>query len=291
MNKKLKKTGVLLLHCPDQSGIVAAVSDFIASNNGNIINLDEHVDRDAEQLHIYMRVEWELEGFAIPEEKVAEYFQTIVANKFGFSFEFKTNKAVPRVAIFVSKYAHCFFDILSRYEAKEWKIDIPLIISNHEKFRYIAERYDIPYHYFPITKENKAKQEEEEYHLLRKHDIDLIVLARYMQVLSPEFCSRFENKIINIHHSSLPAFAGANPYKAAYDRGVKFMGATAHYVTPDLDAGPIIHQDVIPISHLDSISDMKRKGKDIEKIVLANAVWAHINHKIITYQNKTVIFS
>lgn len=291
MNKKRKNTGVLLLHCPDQSGIVAAVSDFIASNNGNIINLDEHVDRDAEQLHIYMRVEWELEGFAIPEEKVAEYFDTIVAKKFGFSFEFKTNKAIPRVAIFVSKYAHCFFDILSRYEAKEWKIDIPVIISNHEKFRYKAQRYNIPFYHFPITKENKAKQEEEEYHLLRKYDVDLIVLARYMQVLSPEFCRRFENKIINIHHSSLPAFAGANPYKAAYNRGVKFMGATAHYVTADLDAGPIICQDVIPISHLDSIADMKRKGKDIEKIVLANAVWEHINHKIITYQNKTVIFS
>ena len=291
MGKNLKKTGILLLHCPDQSGIVAAVSDFIASNNGNIINLDEHVDRDAEQLHIYMRVEWELEGFAIPEEKVAEYFQTIVANKFGFSFEFKTNKAVPRVALFVYKYAHCLFDILSRYEAKEWNIDIPVIISNHEKFNYIGERYDIPYHYFPINKNNKKEQEEKEYHILKKHNVDLIVLARYMQVLSSDFCARFENKIINIHHSSLPAFAGANPYKAAYDRGVKFMGATSHYVTPDLDAGPIIYQDVIPISHLDSIADMKRKGKDIEKIVLSKAIWAHINHKIITYQNRTVIFS
>lgn len=289
MSKKDKNTAILLLHCPDQRGIVAAVTEFIDSNGGNILNLDEHVDRDAGQF--FMRVEWELEGFSIPEEKISEYFRTIVAHKFNLSFEVKMKKAVPRVALFVSKYAHCFFDILSRYESKEWKIDIPLIISNHEKFDYIGKRYDIPYYHFPINKTNKAKQEEEEYLLLKKYNVDFIVLARYMQVLSQDFCRRFENKIINIHHSSLPAFAGANPYRAAYERGVKLVGATAHYVTPDLDAGPIIYQDVISISHLDSVSDMKRKGKDIEKIVLANAVWAHINHRIITCKNRTVVFS
>ena len=287
--KKDKNTAILLLHCTDQKGIVAAVTDFLHKNEGNIISLDEHVDNDAN--HFFMRVEWELEGFSIPTDKIGDYFKTMIANRFDLKFEISCDTAPPRAAIFVSKYSHCLFDLLSRYESKEWNIEIPLIISNHEKFAYIGDRYDIPFYHCPKTKETAQAVEEKEYHLLKKHDVDFIILARYMRILSDDFCKRFENKIINIHHSSLPAFAGANPYRAAYQRGVKFMGATAHYVTAELDAGPIIHQDVIPISHVDSISDMKRKGRDIEKIVLATAVWSHINHKIITHQNKTVVFN
>ena len=289
MAKKDNNKAILLLHCTDQKGIVAAVTDFLHKNEGNIISLDEHVDRD--ENHFFMRVEWDLEGFGIPNDKICDYFQTMIANRFNLNYDIKFNTTVPRVAIYVSKYSHCLFDLLSRYESKEWEIEIPLIISNHEKFDYIGDRYDIPYYHCPKTKATTKEMEEKEYHLLKKHDVDFIVLARYMRILSDDFCKRFENKIINIHHSSLPAFAGADPYKAAYQRGVKFMGATAHYVTTELDAGPIIHQGVIPISHVDSVSDMKRKGRDIEKVVLATAVWAHINHKIITYKNKTVVFN
>jgi len=288
LSRNKKDTAILLLHSQDQKGLVAAVTGFLHRNDGNILSLDEHVDRDAN--HFFMRVEWQLEGFGIPVDKISDYFQTMIASKYDLEFEVKLSSHRPKIALFVSKYSHCLFDILSRCESKEWNVDIALIISNHEKFKYIGERYSIPYYHFPITKTNKSEQEEEEYHLLKKHNIDLVVLARYMQILSGSFCDRYKNKIINIHHSTLPAFAGANPYRAAYTRGVKFMGATAHYVTSELDAGPIIRQGVIPISHVDSIADMKRKGKDIEKIVLADAVWAHINHKIITYKNKTVVF-
>lgn len=288
MSKKDENTAILLLHCKDQKGIVAVVTDFVHKNEGNIINLDVHVDNDIG--HFFMRVEWELEGFRIPKDKIGDYFQTMIGNRFDLKFEINCNSK-SRFAIYVSKYSHCLFDLLSRYESKEWDIEIPLIISNHEKFAYIGDRYDIPFYHCPKTKDTKKAMEEKEYHLLRQYDVDFIVLARYMQILSNDFCRRFENKIINIHHSSLPAFAGANPYKAAYQRGVKFMGATAHYVTAELDAGPIIHQDVIPISHVDSVRDMKRKGRDIEKIVLATAVWSHINNKIITHQNKTVVFN
>ncbi len=288
MAKKKIQTAILLLCGDDQQGIVATVTDFIGKNNGNIVSLDEHVDSEG---HLFMRVEWNLEHFGIPKEKVTEYFQTIVGAKYGLNFSIHFNESVPRVALFVSKYSHCLFDILHRYESGEWKIEIPLIISNHDKFRYVGERYDIPYYHLPITKETKPEVEKEQHHLMQKHGIDLIVLARYMQVLSGSFCNKYTSRIINIHHSTLPAFAGANPYRAAYERGVKFMGATAHYVTEELDAGPIIRQGVLPISHLDTISEMKRKGRNIEKIVLADAVWAHLNHKIIAHGNKTVVFN
>ncbi len=288
-NKKVKNTAILLLHCQDQKGIVASVTDFLHKNGGNIISLREHVDQQTN--HFFMRVEWELKEFSIPEEKINEYFETMLGTKLQLSWELHFSSTVPRMAIFVSKYSHCLFDVLSRYESGEWKVKIPVIISNHDKFRHIGERYNIPYHYMPLNKNNKREVEAEQYHLLKKHNVDFVVLARYMQILSEEFTKKLPNKIINIHHSSLPAFAGAKPYEGAHERGVKLIGATGHYVTPDLDAGPIIYQDVISISHNDSISDMKRKGKDIEKIVFANAIWSHFNHKIITYQNKTVIFN
>lgn len=288
MAKAQKNTAILLAHCPDKKGVIASITDFLLKNNGHIIDLDQHVDH-ANQ-HFFIRVEWELEDFQIPKEKLTEYFGTLIANQYDMEFKIKFSQKIPRAAIFVSKYTHGITDILSRYESKEWNIEIPLIISNHEKLRYIAERYDIPYHCLPITPENKAEQEAKELELLKAANVDLIILARYMQVVSDDFISHYRDRIINIHHSSLPAFAGANPYKAAYERGVKVMGATAHYVTADLDAGPIIEQDIIRISHNDSISQMKRKGKDIEKIVLAKAIWSHINHYVLSYKNKTVVF-
>ncbi len=285
----MKETAILLISCTDQSGVVAAVTDFLQKNSGNIINLDEHIETESRQF--FMRVEWQLKGFAIPEEKVKDYFETLVAKRFEMDWDIEFCQCIPRVALFVSKHAHCFFDILNRWESGEWKIEIPLIISNHEKFHHIAERHKIPYYHIPITKANKKEMEKKEMALIEKYNIDLIILARYMQILTGEFIENYPNKIINIHHSSLPAFPGANPYRSAYERGVKIMGATAHYVTEDLDAGPIIAQDIIPISHNDSIAEMRRKGKDVEKRVLAQAVWEHINHKIIPYKNKTIVFS
>lgn len=276
------------MHCPDQKGIVATVTDFLLDNNANVISLDQHVAHEENQF--FMRVEWQLDGFVIPKNKIGEYFETLIAKKLDMRWELKFYERKPRIALFVSKYAHCFLDILSRYESEEWKVEIPLIISNHDKFRYIAERHDISFHHLPITKENKQEQEQKQIALLKENNVDLIILARYMQILTGTLIDEYPNQIINIHHSSLPAFAGANPYKAAYTRGVKFMGATAHYVTEDLDEGPIIAQDVITISHRDSIPELKRKGKDIEKVVLAKAVWSHITSNVLTYKNKTVVF-
>lgn len=288
MKNSKRDTAILLMHCPDQKGIVAEVTDFLLRNKGNVIELHQHVD--TEEKHFFMRVEWELEGFQIPKDKISEFFSTLLADKFNMTWSLSFSSSVPRIAIFVSQYAHCFYDLLARYESGEWDVDIPLIISNHEKFRKIADRFGIPFHHFPINKANKAEQEALEIRLLKTYDIDLVVLARYMQILSSGFVNHFPDQIINIHHSSLPAFPGADPYGSAYRRGVKFMGATAHYVTADLDEGPIIAQDIVPISHRDSIDDLKRKGKDIEKIVLAEAIWAHINYKVLSYGNKTVVF-
>ena len=283
-----KDTAIILAHCPDQKGIVASITDFLLNNNGNIVRLDQHVDRDIG--HFFIRVEWELADFQIPQEKTEDFFQTLIADKFNMQWKITFCECKPRVGIMVSKYAHCFYDILSRYDAGEWDIEIPLIISNHEKFADVAKRHDIPFFHVPKNKTTRAEKEAEEIKLMKDHNVDLIILARYMQILTGNIISNFPNQIINIHHSSLPAFVGADPYRSAYKRGVKFMGATAHYVTEELDAGPIIIQDVIPITHRDSIADMKRKGKDIEKIVLADAIWAHINHRVLIHENKTVVF-
>lgn len=284
-----QNTAILLIHCKDREGILSAVTDFISKNNGNIITLEQHVEEF--EKHFFMRVEWSIENFTIPREKISEFFGTLVAQKFGMEYNLNFNDFVPKIALFVSKYSHCFFDILSRYESREWKIEIPLIISNHEKFRYVADRYKIPFHHIPITKETKADAEAQEIKLLKENQVDLVVLARYMQVLTGNFINEYPNQIINIHHSSLPAFAGAKPYESAYKRGVKLIGATAHYVTEDLDAGPIISQEVRPVSHREGLRDLKRKGKNTEKFVLAQAIWLHLNHKILSYKNKTVVFS
>ena len=238
-----------------------------------------------------MRVEWELNDFIIPDDKIEEYFSTLYAQKYNMVFKLYFSEKLPRMAIFVSKMSHCLYDILARYTAAEWKVEIPLIISNHPDMQEAAERFGIEYHCLPITKENKKEQEEKELELLKKHNIHFIVLARYMQVLSADFINHYEQKIINIHHSFLPAFVGAKPYHAAFDRGVKLIGATSHYVTNDLDAGPIIEQDIVRISHKDTVDNLIAKGRDLEKIVLSRAVGKHIERKILTYKNKTVVFN
>lgn len=284
-----KNTAILLIHCPDQQGILAAVTEFLNRNKGNIIYLDQHVDRQ-EKL-FYMRVEWELDGFVIPREKISEYFQTLVAGRFNITYWLHFSDKPPRMAIFVSTLSHCLFDILSRYTAGEWYVEIPVIISNHEKLAPVAQRFGIDFEYVPITKENKAEQEQMELLLLKDYEIDFVVLARYMQVLSDDFVRHYPNQIINIHHSFLPAFAGAKPYHAAHARGVKIIGATSHYVTPELDAGPIIAQDVARISHIDTVNSLVRKGRNLEKIILSEAVYKHMERKILVYNNRTVVFN
>ena len=282
-------TAKLLLHCPDKPGILAEVTDFITVNKGNIIYLDQYVDH-VENI-FFMRIEWELKDFLVPQEKIEDYFETLYAQKHSMNFRLYFSDVKPRMAIFVSKMSHCLFDMLARYTAGEWNVEIPLIISNHPDLQHVAERFGIPFYLFPITKETKEEQERKEMELLAKHNITFIVLARYMQVISEQMINAYPNKIINIHHSFLPAFVGARPYHAAFERGVKIIGATSHYVTTELDAGPIIEQDVVRITHKDSIEDLVNKGKDLEKIVLSRAVQKHIERKVLAYKNKTVIFN
>ena len=285
----MMKTAKLLLHCPDKPGILAEVTDFITVNKGNIIYLDQYVDH-VENI-FFIRIEWELKNFLIPQEKIEDYFATLYAQKYEMFFRLYFSDTKPRMAIFVSKMSHCLFDLLARYTAGEWNVEIPLIISNHPDLQHVAERFGIPFYLFPITKETKEEQERKEMELLAKHKITFIVLARYMQVISEQMINAYPNKIINIHHSFLPAFVGAKPYHAAFQRGVKIIGATSHYVTTELDAGPIIEQDVVRITHKDAIEDLVNKGKDLEKIVLSRAVQKHIERKVLAYKNKTVIFS
>ena len=285
----LRNTAILLIYCPDKQGILASVTEFLNENKGNIIYLDQHVDR--EEGLFYMRVEWELEKFAIPREKIADYFETLIAGKYSMKFELHFSDKKPRMAIFVSKMSHCLFDILSRYIGGDWDTEIPLIISNHETMRPIAQSFGIDFKVVEINSANKAQQEQREIELLEEYNIDFVVLARYMQVLSDQFVRHYPNRIINIHHSFLPAFAGAKPYHAAHQRGVKIIGATSHYVTADLDAGPIIHQDVVRISHIDTVDSLIRKGRDLEKIVLSDAVYKHLQRKILVYNNRTVVFN
>jgi formyltetrahydrofolate deformylase len=287
--REKRNSAILLIYCPDRQGILATVTEFLNKNNGNIIYLDQHVDH--EEKVFYMRVEWELSGFAIPVGKIGEYFDTLIASKLKMTWKLYFSDNIPRMALFVSKMPHCLFDILARYMAGEWDVEIPLIIGNHEDLRSVAERFGIDFFYIPIDSGNKKEQEEKEIKLLKEKGIDFIVLARYMQILSADFIPAFPNKIINIHHSFLPAFAGAKPYHAAHERGVKIIGATSHYVTSELDAGPIIEQDVTRCSHVDTVQKLTRKGRDLEKIVLSTAVYKHLQHKILVYNNRTVVFN
>ena len=286
--KENDNTAVLLIYCPDKPGILAAVTEFINHHKGNILYLDQYVNR--EEKVFFMRVEWDLTTFQIPKEKIDEYFQTLIAIRFDMNFRLYFSDIKPRMAIFVSKMSHCLYDLLARYAAGEWRVEIPVIISNHPDMEAVANRFNIEYHYFPVDKNNKVNQEKAQLELLRKHNITFCVLARYMQILSEEFIQEYPDKIINIHHSFLPAFAGAKPYHAAHERGVKIIGATSHYVTSELDAGPIIEQDVTHISHKDTVEELIKKGRDLEKIVLSHAVEKHIDRKILAYKNRTIVF-
>lgn len=279
----------ILIHCKDQSSIIASVTNFIANKEGNIVYIDQHVDR--EQNIFFMRLESEFftETFSTDEFKVD--FKEVLADKFEMKWRIYSSELKPKMALFISKYDHCLYDLLGRYNSGELNLEIPFIISNHLDLKLIAENFKIPFHHIPVTKDNKEDAENKQLELLEKYDIDFIVLARYMQIVTGKIINKYQNKIINIHHSFLPAFVGAKPYHSAYKRGVKIIGATSHYVTEELDAGPIIEQDVARVTHAHAIEDLIAKGRDLEKIVLANAVKLHANRKVMVYNNKTVIFS
>ena len=287
----MKQTAIMLLHCPDRQGIINDVTRFITDNRGNIVYLDQYVDTLESRL--FMRIEWDLEAFLIPRDSIEEYIRTMIARKYDMAFKIYFSDVRPRMAIFVSKMSHCIYDLLARYKAGEWDVDIPCIVSNHEDLRFIGEQFDIPYYVFPVAKDhsNAAEVEKAEMELLARENISFIVLARYMQIIGDNMIAAYPNHIINIHHSFLPAFIGAKPYHQAYERGVKIIGATSHYVTAELDAGPIIEQDVVRISHKDTPESLVGKGRDLEKIVLSRAVTKHIERKILTYKNRTVIFN
>ena len=281
-------TAVLLLSCPDQKGIVAAVSDFLYRHDGNIIHADQHTD--AEEGVFLQRVEWELAGFGVARDGIAEAFRPI-AERFGMSWTLHFSDERPRIAVLASKLPHCLYDILARWRMGEYHADVPLVISNHADLQPIAQQFNVDFLHVPITVETKAEQESRILDELARADVNLVVLARYMQVLGDELVAHYPGRIINIHHSFLPAFAGARPYHQAHERGVKIIGATAHYVTPELDQGPIIEQDVVQVSHRDSVADLVRKGRDLEKTVLARAVDLHLRRRVLVYGNKTVVFS
>lgn len=282
------ETATLLIHCPDQSSLIATVTQFLARHNGNIIDLDEHVD--TEEGVFFMRVAWQMAGFSLDKDALSASFASEIAepNKMTWSLHFSDR--LPRMAIFVSKMSHCLHDLLARYQSGEWKVEIPLVISNHSQLQSLTDRFDIPFHHIPITADNKQEQEKKQLDLLNAAGVDFVVLARYMQILSENFINQYPNRIINIHHSFLPAFPGAKPYHSAHRRGVKLIGATSHYVTADLDAGPIIAQDVTHISHKNSVDELVRKGRDLEKIVLSRAVYHHLQRKTLVFNNRTVVF-
>jgi formyltetrahydrofolate deformylase len=288
MTKNLSETAILRIHCPDQRGIVARVTDFIHRNNGNIVALDQHTDRD--EGRFFMRVEWELQNFELERDQIQPAFEFAIATPCKMTWKLHFSDYTPRMGLFVSKMSHCLYDILARYQSGEMKVEIPLVISNHTDLEEVVSKFGIEFVHIPITAATKQEQEQKELDILKEHKIDFIVLARYMQILSQSFVDHFPERVINIHHSFLPAFVGAKPYHAAHARGVKIIGATSHYVTTDLDAGPIIDQDVARISHHDNVDKLIQKGRDVEKIVLSRAVMAHVDRKTLVYKNKTVVF-
>jgi formyltetrahydrofolate deformylase len=288
MNETPTRSATLLISCPDRTGLVAAVTDFIFKNGGNILYLDQHVDQ--QEGIFFMRVEWDLANFQFNREAIAPAFHQI-AESLNMHFELHFSDKIERMAIFVSKLAHCLYDMLARWHSGEWRVQIPIIIGNHEDLEPVARQYGIEFRYFPVNKDNKREMEEKQLALLRLIQPDFIVLARYMQIISPEFIAHYPHRIINIHHSFLPAFVGAKPYHAAYGRGVKIIGASSHYVTADLDAGPIIEQDVVRVNHKDTVEELVRKGKDVEKLVLSRAILYHLRKQVLVYNNKTVIFN
>jgi formyltetrahydrofolate deformylase len=280
-------TAVLLISCRDQKGLVATVSDFLYQHNGNIVHADQHTD--AEEGVFLQRVEWELDGFSLRREDIAAAFEPI-ARRFGMEWSLRYSDERPRVAIFVSKLAHCLYDLLARWRMEEFQAEIALVFSNHDDLRSLVEGFDVPYSHVEVGPETRLGADERIAQLLEEHAIDAVILARYMQIVGGRTLDRFVNRIVNIHHSFLPAFAGARPYHHAHERGVKVIGATAHYVTAELDQGPIIEQDVVRVSHRDSVEDLVRKGRDLEKVVLARAVDLHLRNRVLVYGNKTVVF-
>lgn len=282
-------TAILIVQCKDNKGIVAAVSQFLFENNGNIIAVDQYIDEELGDF--FMRAEWELETFAIEKDSILEAFKKKVGEKFEMEYSLSFNFPKPKMALFVSKLSHCLFDILSRYHSGQFNVEIPLVISNHPDLEPVVKAFGIPYYHLPVTKENKLAQEKKQLELMEAHQIDFVVLARYMQILSGDFIKKFPNSIINIHHSFLPAFVGAKPYHAAYKRGVKIIGATAHYVTEELDAGPIIEQDVARVRHHNTINELVQIGQDVEKVVLSKAIKYHLARKIQVVGNRTIIFN
>lgn len=284
---KNEPSATLLISCPDRQGIVCAVTDFLMRHNGNIIDLEQHTDTE-EQI-FFMRVEWELSGFALPRDSIAETFSPI-SERFDMKVELRFSDHKPRLAIFVSKLPHCLLDLLARKSSGDLNAEIPLILSNHADLEPMARMHGIDFQCISMEKRNKENQEAKQMELLKRYNIEVIVLARYMQILSDAFCRNYPNRIINIHHSFLPAFIGAKPYHSAHQRGVKIVGATSHYVTSDLDEGPIIEQEVMRVSHRDSVEHLIRKGRDLEKLVLSRAVWAHLQNKVLIYKNRTVVF-
>lgn len=280
-------TAVLLLACPDRRGLVSEISSFIFNNGGNILSLNEHVG--IEDNSFFLRVEWDITNFDIIESSFENAFSPL-ADRFSANWNLYYTGRKTRAAIFVSKYDHCLREILWRTSMNEFSMEVPVIISNSPDQKIVADRYGIPFYLFLVTKENKPEVELKEKALMKEFDIDTIILARYMQVLSPAFVNNFPNRIINIHHSFLPAFAGSNPYRQAYDKGVKIIGATSHYVTKELDEGPIIDQDIARISHKDTVHDLIRKGRDLERLVLSRAVRFHTEHRILVHGKKTVVF-
>ena len=283
----MKNSATLLITCPDAKGIVAAIADFLYQHNANILHADQH--QDAENSLFLMRVEWDLEDFSLDEASFARAFE-VIAKTYKMTWELKLSADKPRMAIMVSQYDHCLADLLHRYKNNELQCDIPLIISNHLNAQKLAEFYGIPFFHIPVEKDKKKEAEAEQFALFDEYQVDFIVLARYMQILSEDFVKRYPQRVINIHHSFLPAFIGAKPYHRAFERGVKLIGATSHYVTEVLDEGPIIEQDIDRISHRDQVEDLIQKGRDLERIVLYKAVRWHIENRILIYGNKTVIF-
>lgn len=279
---------ILLAHCPDQPGLVRAIATFIHEHGGNIIHLDQHVD--SAQNVFFLRAEWSLDRFTLPAGELASSLASRVTTPFGMQWQLWMSDQRPRLGILVSRDHHCLYDLLSRHEAGELAADIALVMSNHPDLGTAAARFNLPFFHVPVTAATKPEAEARQLQILRDHGVDTVVLARYMQVLSPNFVARHQSRIINIHHSFLPAFPGARPYHSAHARGVKVIGATSHYVTDELDEGPIIHQDVVRVTHKDSVADFIRKGRDLEKIVLSKAVWFHTRRRVLTYHNKTVVF-
>ena len=283
----MRQTAILLISCPDQKGLVAAIAEFLLRHNANILHADQH--QDAELKLFLMRVEWEMADFTLDPTDFSAAFASI-AERFEMNWRLALSANKPRMAIFVSKFDHCLADLLYRYQTGELHCELPIIISNHEDTRWLADAYRIPFQYLSMDKDDKAETERLQRAILHDLHIDFIVLARYMQVLSPDFLRHYPNRIINIHHSFLPAFHGAKPYHRAFERGVKLIGATAHYVTETLDDGPIIEQDVARISHRDHLEDLIHKGADLEKVVLSHAVKWHLDNRVLVYANKTVVF-